>query len=254
MSNLPLIVASYLFFQMLFVWVIAKHINNPSIVDVAWPIGLSVSGFIYLFSQELHLRLFVIMLLLFIWGTRLAAYLYFSRIKKGIVDKRYLKLSENWKFAQSLRFLLNFELQGLFIFIISIPLLFAASQQHTYLNFLDYCGISLCLLGILGETIADLQLQGFKKNNPGKVCNLGLWRFSRHPNYFFDWLTWCGFTCFSLQANNGWLSLSSPLLLFLIMTKITGPMTEQGSISAKGELYLDYQRKTAPFFPWFRKT
>lgn len=253
MHNILFIVFIYLFFQMILVWVIAKKINNPSVIDVAWPIGLMLSGLIYLFSQGINLRLLIISVILIVWGARLASYLYLSRIKKGIVDKRYLMLSQDWKISQSLDYFLNFELQGLFIFIMSIVFMFAASQSRTSLNWIDFIGIALCLIGIIGESISDMQLQTFKKNNTGKVCNLGFWNYSRHPNYFFDWITWCGFACFALQSSYGWIGLISPLLLFLLMTKVTGPMTEQGSIDSRGELYLQYQRTTSMFFPWFKK-
>lgn len=253
MQTTAFIVFIYLILQMLIVWLIAKKIANPSIIDVAWPIGLMVSGLIYLFSQGEGIRLIVISSLLAIWACRLAGYLYFSRIKKGIVDARYVKLSQQWKISQSIGYLLHFQLQGLFIFIMSFVFMFAAAQDRTYLSLIDYLGIILCLTGIVCETLADAQLQRFKQQNKGKVCDVGLWRLSRHPNLFFDWLTWCGFACFAIQANYGWMGLMTPLLLFLIMTKATIPITENGSIASRGNQYLQYQQTTSMFFPWFMK-
>jgi steroid 5-alpha reductase family enzyme len=92
----------------------------------------------------------------------------------------------------------------------------------------------------------------FKAQHKGGVCNIGLWNYSRHPNYFFDWLTWLGFTLFGIQSNNGYLGLVSLLLLYLIFTRITGPLTERGSVQSRGQKYIDYQNQTSVFFPWFK--
>jgi steroid 5-alpha reductase family enzyme len=253
MTILMMTVVIYLFIQMLVVWAIGISIKNPAIVDVAWPVGLMISGLIYLYGQPINAKIILISLLLIVWAMRLTGYLYFTRIKKGLVDKRYLKLSQNWKIKKSLGFLLNFELQGLFIFIISGVFIFISSTSRVKFPWLDWIAIPLCLIGIIGETLSDMQLQKFKRTNKNKVCNNGLWNYSRHPNYFFDWLTWCGFACFSLQSDYGWIGLVSPLLLYLLMTKVTGPMTERGSIESRGDLYIQYQHTTSMFFPWFKQ-
>jgi steroid 5-alpha reductase family enzyme len=247
--NLFLIAMIYIIIQMFCVWLLYRVTKNPSIVDVAWAAGLTVSGLIYLWSEPVNLRLFVISGLLLIWGLRLGGYLWFTRIRKSIIDKRYIKLSENWKIAKSLGFFLNFQLQGLFILIISIVFLFAVTGTGQTLSWVDGLGVWLVVTGIIGETIADQQLYHFKKQQLGNVCDLGLWKYSRHPNYFFEWIVWCGFTIFGLQHNVGCLGIVSPLLLYLIMTKITGPLTEAVSIASRGEAYLAYQRTTPQFFP-----
>lgn len=244
----------YLFVQMVVVWIFYLRTHNPSIVDVAWPLSLIVSGLIYLNFHEVTQRQVVVSLLLIFWGIRLAGYLWFARIRKGHIDKRYLKLSANWKIAKSLGFFLNFQLQAILAFLISGVFLFVSMRSNSVFSVLDYLGCITVIVGILGEMIADMQLQQFKKHHSGQVCNQGLWRFSRHPNYFFDWVTWCGFTLFALQAHYGYLSLISPLTLLIIFTKITGPMTEQGSIDARGQSYRDYQKRTSFFFPSFFKS
>jgi steroid 5-alpha reductase family enzyme len=238
---------------MLTVWVLYRILKNPSIVDTAWALGLMISGLIYLCSAPFNFRIGIISSVLIIWGMRLGGYLWYTRIRKGIVDKRYLKLSENWKIAKSVGFLLNFQLQGFLILIISSVFLLAAHDSPSTLSLLDWAGVILALVAIAGETLADYQLYSFQQTNKGEVCQSGLWKYSRHPNYYFEWLIWWAFTLFALHFPLGWIAWVSPLLLYLLMTKVTGPLTERGSIAARGQAYLDYQRRTAMFFPWFRR-
>jgi steroid 5-alpha reductase family enzyme len=243
-------VIAYLFLQMCIVWLIYRALNNPAVVDVSWAIGLTVCGLIYLFPwHQSSIALLTVMILL-AWGLRLAGYLWYTRIRIGLVDKRYLTLSENWKIAKSLGFFLNFQLQAIFIVILSLPFYFIGRSLSAFSGgTLLFLGISL--MGIIGESIADRQLQNFKKQSPGQVCNVGLWRYSRHPNYFFEWLVWLGFAGVAVwQGGASWLALLSPLLLYLLMTRITAPLTEQGSLQSKGARYQAYQAKTALFFLW----
>ncbi|HHS8487784.1 TPA: DUF1295 domain-containing protein, partial [Legionella anisa] len=86
-----------------------------------------------------------------------------------------------------------------------------------------------------------------------QVCNVGLWHYSRHPNYFFDLLSWIGFALFAIQSNMGYLGLLSPLMLYVIFTRMTGPMTERSSIQSRGQKYIEYQKQTSMLFPWFKK-
>lgn len=250
MLSLLGIVAIYIFLQMCVAWVGYRLTKNPSIVDVIWGVGLMVSGLIYLWSVPINTRLIIISALLILWCIRLSGYLWYTRIRKGLVDIRYLKLSDSWKISKSLGFFLNFQLQGVFILIMSSVFLFAATKPETSMSLTDWLGVILTLVGIVGETIADWQLYHFQQARTGKVCQVGLWNYSRHPNYFFDWLAWCGFALFGLGHPLGCIGLLSPLVLYIIMTRITGPLTEKGSLIKRGEAYLLYQRQTPMFFPF----
>lgn len=246
------IVMMYLFLQMCLVWILYRTYNNPSIVDCSWSIGLMNAGLIYLFAQEITPRKIIIATFLIIWALRLAIYLWYTRVRVGHHDKRYTNMSSQWKINQSLGFFLNFQLQAFLIFIISFIFFLISLSSINTLSHGDYIAMVIILAGILGEAIADLQLWHFKKTHPGAVCNVGLWRYSRHPNYFFDWLTWFGFTLFALQISVGYFAFISLGVLYIIFTQITGPITEQGSIQSRGKAYLDYQAKTSMFFPWFK--
>lgn len=253
MNSIILLVLLYLFLQMSFMWVLYRILKNPSVVDASWSIGLMASGLIYLGSIPITTRSAVIGTLLIIWALRLAGYLWYTRIHRGHVDKRYTELSTSWKINQSLGFFLNFQLQGLLIFIISFIFYWVSASNSTHLSFIDGIAIGVVIVGIIGESLADLQLNQFKKQRSGGVCTIGLWNYSRHPNYFFDWLTWLGFTLFSIQSNMGYLGIISLLFLYLIFTRVTGPLTERGSVQSRGQKYIDYQKQTSMFFPWFKR-
>jgi len=241
-----------LFIHMCLIWCLYRYLKNPSKVDVGWASGLTLSGLIFLYSYSVSLRTIVLSIVLIAWGSRLGLYLWFTRIRQGALDKRYERLSDTWKIAKPMGFFLNFQLQGILILIIATPWYFSGSSFSNSLNFLDYLGIILAGVGLWGETLADHQLQHYKKNPSGPVCTIGLWNYTRHPNYFFEWLIWCAFSLFGLAHSYGFIGLISPLFLYLIMTQITGPMTEEGSIQSRGQAYLDYQKTTPMFFPWFK--
>jgi steroid 5-alpha reductase family enzyme len=245
-----LIVALFIFLHTCLIWVWYRCINNPTVVDVGWASGLTLSGLIYLFSTEIGLRTWILGSALIIWGMRLGGYLWYTRIHRRIIDKRYQALSENWKIAKPLGFFLNFQLQGVLIFIISIPWYFASLKSSAVMSQLDWAGLGLFAVAIMLETLSDRQLTQFKKQFPGKVCNVKLWRYCRHPNYFFDWLSWCAFAMFGLFWPEGLISLISPLTLYLVMTRITAPLTERGSIQSRGDEYIQYQKITPLFFPF----
>lgn len=254
MLNTIILVTAYLFLQMCVIWMLYRSYNNPSIVDSSWSIGLMMSGLIYLSYGVITTRKIIIAVLLIIWACRLAGHLCLTRLRWGHVDKRYSMISNQWKISQSVGFFLNFQLQALLIWIISSGIfIFIAVSPDEKLSTLDLIAMAIILIGILGESIADLQLLSFKKTNPGKVCTIGLWNYSRHPNYFFDWLTWFGFALFALQSSGGCLSLISVALLYIIFTRITGPITEQGSIKSRGSAYLNYQATTSMFVPWVKR-
>lgn len=247
------IVYIIIFIQMSFFWLWYRYLKNPSVVDVGWASGLTLSGFIYLLSEPIGIRTFILAVILFLWGFRLGFYLWYTRIRKGEVDKRYLNLSKNWTIAKPLGFFLNFQLQGILITVIATPWYFASRLPSAHLFFLDYIALIIAIASISAESIADHQLKIFKKNPDSKVCDKGFWKYSRHPNYFFEWLTWCAFSLLALKHPYGWIGIISPLGLYWIMTHITGPMTEKNSLKSRKDAYRKYQKTTPMFFPDLKK-
>ncbi len=245
-----LIAIAVIFSHMSLIWLWYRYTKNPSVVDVGWASGLTLIGMIYLYTSPISMKKIILSLVLFIWGLRLGGYLWYTRIRPNVLDKRYAQLSKNWKMSKPLGFLLNFQFQGLLVGIVSLPWYFVSQLSvDDSLSTIDYLLILMALFSIATESLADFQLQSFKARHVGKVCDVGLWFYSRHPNYFFEWLTWCVFVCFAFPAPLGWLGCISPLVLFVIMTRITAPLTEKSSIESRGELYLSYQKSTPMFFP-----
>lgn len=235
--------------HMSLIWFWYRITNNPSVVDIGWASGLTLSGLIYLSQSSFSIRTLTLGIALLMWGIRLGGYLWLTRIRKKHVDKRYTALSDSWTIKKPLGFFINFQLQGIFIFIVSISWYFISLNPTKNISLIDLAGLIFFIFALGLESLADLQLQQFKKSQPGQVCNQKLWRFSRHPNCFFEWLIWCSFTLFALSSPYGVLSIFSPLALYVIMVFITIPVTERESIKSRGSAYLEYQSKTPKFFP-----
>jgi steroid 5-alpha reductase family enzyme len=116
--------------------------------------------------------------------------------------------------------------------------------------------VGLWIISVMGEAIADQQLANFKRDpaNKGKVCDTGLWGYSRHPNYFFEWLMWVSYFVFALESPYGYIAIISPAIILYLLLKVTGiPLTEEQSIRSKGEAFKKYQAKVSVFVPWFKK-
>lgn len=235
--------------HMSLIWIWYRITNNPSVVDVGWASALTLSGLIYLSQHALSIRAVVLGTALLTWGIRLGGYLWWTRIKQKQVDKRYTALSHSWNTKKSLGFFINFQLQGIFIFIVSISWYFISLNPAKNINSIDLTVLIFFIFFLSLESLADFQLQQFKKNHSGQVCNQKLWRFSRHPNCLFEWLIWCSFTIFAASSPYGIVSLISPLTLYLIMVFMTIPITERESIKSRGQTYIDYQKVTPKFFP-----
>lgn len=241
----------FIILHMTLFWGVYRWLKNPSVVDVGWASVLTCSGWIYWYYGRLSWVSTLTCLLLLAWGLRLGGYLYLTRIGKGHQDKRYTKLSEGWKMAKSLGFFINFQVQGFLALFISLSFYFIS--QRTFLVWFDCIGMGLIIAGLIGESLADYQLQWFKRFGTEPVCRIGLWQYMRHPNYFFDWLTWTGFAVIATSAPWGWFAWISPLLLYWIMVYVTGPMTESGSLASRGQAYRDYQSTTNLFFPTIKR-
>jgi steroid 5-alpha reductase family enzyme len=157
----------------------------------------------------------------------------------------------------ALKFLLFFQFQALLCVLLSAPFLLAAIERRPLLSAIEYAGTALWLVAWVGEMVADAQLANFKRNpaNRGITCRVGLWRYSRHPNYFFEWLIWVAFAAFAMGSPYGYVTVFAPLLMLLFLFRVTGiPATEAQALRTKGEDYREYQRTTSAFVPWFPRS
>jgi steroid 5-alpha reductase family enzyme len=243
--------------MMLVLWIIHLLLKNAAIVDVGWAAGLALlAGYYACAGPGYAARRYAIAAMAGIWGLRLSSYLLFARVIGHPEEGRYVQLRKDWKTNLPLRFLFFFEFQALLGVALSVPFLLACLDSRAPLGLFEKLGGAIWIAGILGESLADTQLNAFKRNpaNKGKLCRAGLWNYSRHPNYFFEWLIWLGYATFVIASPWGWLGLLSPALILYFLLRVTGiPATEEQALRSRGDQYREYQKTTSAFIPWFPK-
>jgi steroid 5-alpha reductase family enzyme len=236
-------------------WAVAVRIDNAGIVDVVWTfsVGLLGAAFASLGTGDLSRR-WIIAVPVLGWSLRLGLHV-LLRVLHEPEDGRYRELKAKAGEKASRTLFWFFQAQAFGAALFSMPMLLASTNEQP-LGLLDYLALGVWLFSIGGESLSDRQLKRFKADpqNRGKVCNVGLWRYSRHPNYFFEWLHWWAYALFAVGAPWGWLSIIAPLSMLYFLLYVTGiPPTEAQSLRSRGEAYRDYQRTTSAFFPWFPK-
>jgi steroid 5-alpha reductase family enzyme len=240
---------------MLLLWAVHFPIRNAAIVDAGWAGGLALLAGIYAWGGNGFLpRRLLMGGMGAIWGVRLAGYLLFSRVLGHPEEGRYVQLRREWGGNIGLKFLLFFQFQALLCLLLSPPFLLPALNRSPVWSPLEFAGTALWLVAMAGEVLADMQLKAFKSTqaNRGKTCRVGLWRYSRHPNYFFEWLIWVAYALFALASPYGFVALFSPALMLYFLLKVTGiPATEAQALRTRGEDYRRYQESTSVFVPWF---
>lgn len=243
--------------MMSFIWLISVLITNASIVDPFWGFGFVVTaGFYYWASPGMDDRQLLVLILTAIWGLRLSGYLAWRNLGKG-EDFRYQNFRKNFgpKRYWWISYFQVFLLQGILMWLISAPLLAAMFYgQEQGLYWLDYAGILVWFIGFYFESVGDIQLTLFKANagNKGKVMDRGLWKYTRHPNYFGDAAVWWGFGLISIAAG-GYIAVLGSLLMTALLVKVSGVAMLEKSLKKKGPAFAEYQRKTSAFIPWFPK-
>lgn len=173
----------------------------------------------------------------------------------GREDERYRELRERWRArgSEQARFFVFFQAQALVAAVVSLPVLLAAFDPGPRLGVLAWVGATLWLAAAGLERTADRQLKRFRDDpaNRGQVLKTGLWRYSRHPNYFFQWLTWVAYALVALEAPYGWIGLVSPVIMLSLILFVTGvPPAEASSLRSRGDAYRRYQREASAFIPW----
>lgn len=241
---------------MLVLWLVHLPLKNAGIVDVGWTLGVPLCALIFAAMGDGNVtRRIVIACMAGVWGVRLGGYLLF-RVLGHAEDARYAQLRREWAGNTALKFLGFFEFQALLAAIFALPALFASLNGAPRFSWLEYLGIGLWVIAVAGEALADWQLKRFKADpaNRGQLCRAGLWNYSRHPNYFFEFLVWVAFAVFALASSWGWIALICPALILFFLFKVTGiPATEAQALRSKGDAYRQYQLTTSAFIPWFPK-
>lgn len=243
--------------SMVVLYFIQRATNDASVVDAGWAALLGVLAILYaIFGEAPWERKLLLVATAGVWSTRLALYLLFNRVIGKEEDGRYQRMRTYWGDQAQFKFFFFFQAQALVDVILSIPFLVVAYNPAPSPSLWDLIALCICYGSILGETIADAQLARFraKPESAGKTCREGLWRYSRHPNYFFEWLFWWTFVFMAIGSPWVWLTLLGPALMLLFLFKLTGiPYTEMQAISKRGDDYRDYQKTTSVFIPWFPK-
>ena len=247
--------AGAVFVYMIAVFLIAVLAKDNSIVDVAWGPGFILVAVVTFWlrpgSEARHL---LITLLVAIWGLRLAIHIYLRNRGRG-EDFRYAKWRKDWgRWFIPRSFFQVFMLQGIFMLIISSPLVLVNRSPESGLTLLDALGGILWFIGFLFEAVGDYQLKRFKQKpeSKGKIMTTGLWKYARHPNYFGEATMWWGIWLIVLSVDSGWAAIISPLTISFLLLKVSGVKMLEKKYAGNEE-FAAYARRTSPFFPWFPK-
>ena len=231
-------------------WLISLPLRDVSIVDIMWSLMFLLAALTYVTVQlEPGPRAWLVIALVSIWSIRLSVFIFLRNVGRG-EDFRYQKIRANNEPAFALKSLyLVFGLQAGLAWIISLPLL-AAINSSAPLSWLDTVGITLWLIGFVFEAGGDWQLSRFKRNpdNRGKVLDTGLWRYTRHPNYFGDFCIWWGFFLIALSAG-AWWSVIGPIVMSFLLIKVSGVALLERDIGDRRPAYSAYVNRTNAFFP-----
>lgn len=256
---MSLLIAAFILVALfLFTWLLSVKLDNYSFVDVTWALSFApVAAWYGVRGAGWQPRRVVIAVLVALWSLRLGVYLW-RRVANHHPkeDVRYAVLREKWKAGPARAFLWFFLAQAVLVWLLMLPVYLITQQTATAFHWMEYLGLAVWLGALLGEGIADAQLAAFKRSNqdPMAICQAGLWHYSRHPNYFFQSLLWCGLFLIALPAPWGWTAIIAPVSMLHFLLNVTGiPLTEKLSIEKRGDAYRDYQRTTSAFVPWLKK-
>ncbi|HEY6939860.1 DUF1295 domain-containing protein [Dokdonella sp.] len=233
-------------------WWWQRSHRNAGIVDVTWAAGLGAASVVIaaLGPGAIAPRI-ALAVLGAAWGARLALHLW-SRVRHEGEDGRYAYLRGRWGDDQR-RWFAFFQFQAFLVALFALPFAAVAANARTVPGWIA-AGVGTWLVATLGEWIADAQLARFRADpaNRGRTCRVGLWRYSRHPNYFFEWLQWFAYVFLAVGSPLAWMAWSGPLLMYVFLRWLSGiPFTEAQALRTRGEDYRAYQRSTPMLFPWF---
>ncbi len=256
--ELPLLCFAACSIVMILVWIWAYRIQNAGVVDIFWAFNFTIIAImLYFLADGYPARKEVVCLLCGLWSLRLGIYL-LIRVGSHLEHEegRYAQLRKEWGPKPDRTFFIFFQAQAMSNIFLATPFFIIALNKSQPLSLPEMIGAGMWFVCIIFEGLSDYQLQNFRKNpaNKGKVCQDGLWNYSRHPNYFFQFMIWVSIFIFACSSPYGWISIVCPATIFYLLWKVTGiPMTEEQSLRSRGDLFREYQRTTSVFIPWFKK-
>lgn len=243
----------FIYFTIFFI--VAQIKKDNSIVDIGWGLGfVLVSNYSLIGSEHFNFRSIITTIIVTLWGLRL--FYHISRRNVGKPeDFRYAKMRKEWgKWLVPRAFFQVFMLQGFMMFIIAYPIVIINNSVNNDFKITDAIGLIIWAIGFFFEAVGDKQLRNFKKdsNNKGHILKNGLWKYTRHPNYFGEATMWWGIFFIALSVDSGIYGIISPIVITLLLLFVSGvPMLEY---HYKDNLeFQDYAKVTNKFFPWFSK-
>jgi steroid 5-alpha reductase family enzyme len=251
------LIAASLSILMAGAWVVQQRTGNSGWVDTIWTFSLGLVGAISaswpIEGSPPNARQWLVAALVVIWSLRLGIHI---AIRTSCItdDPRYAAFAREWGLNAPRRMFIFLQNQALGTIPLAFAIFVAARFPSDALRLQDFLGATLLLVGIAGEALADAQLKAFRENpdNKGRVCDVGLWRWSRHPNYFFEWFGWLAYPAIGLSLDYPWgiATLLAPIFMYWILVYATGiPPLEEQMLRSRGERYRDYQLRTSRFFP-----
>ncbi len=233
-------------------WVVQVRIGDASHADVAWAVLIACAAILYALLSDGDVGFRVLTAgLACVWGFRLGAYLFFDRVLGKEEDGRYRSLRAKWGARANRNFFWFFQFQAVFVVFFSLPFAFIALEPTSGFDTLVWLGIAVWAVGNVGTIASDRQLARWRANpaNTGKTARGGLWSWSRHPNYFFELVNWCGIALVATSTPSGWISWIVPAGLLVLLFRVTGiPATEAQALRSRAD-YAEYQRTTSVFVP-----
>jgi len=249
---MPLLVAACaLSVIMAAAWWVQRRLRNAGWVDAFWTFGLGAAGVFVALAAGQGPRRFIVAGLIGGWALRLGAHIV-ARSRGAPEDSRYAHFRTEWGAGFEGRMFVFLQIQAAAAALLLVSVLLAASSARP-LGWLDALALVVAAVAVIGEGVADRQLQSFRSNpaHHGQVCDSGLWGLSRHPNYVFEWLHWLAYPILAVGAPWGWLALVAPAFMYWLLVHVSGiPPLEAQMLRSRGDAYRAYQRRVSAFLPF----
>ena len=240
-------------------WLIARLTVNAGWVDVVWTFATGVVGALVavvpLGGAEPSWRQALVAALALLWSLRLGLHVA-ARVAKGPEDVRYASFRREWGADYQRRMFWFLQAQAACAWVLAVAIMLAARNPVPQLRVTDAIAVAVLLGAIVGEALADRQLRAFRADpgNKGRICDTGLWRYSRHPNYFFEWLGWFAYPLFGMDFSGrygwGWLAFAAPALMYWLLIYVSGiPPLEAQMEKSRPDAFRAYKARTSAFFP-----
>jgi steroid 5-alpha reductase family enzyme len=243
----------------LVLWAIQQRTRNAGIVDVGWAFSFTLVVAWFVVRARAPIAAWApIAIVVGAWSLRLTTYLVSRGAARAPEEGRYVDLRQRWAPRAGVRFFVFFQAQAALTGILSTAFVVPFVAAPWDCGWVRGAGAALSVIGVIGESVADRQLARWKRDpvHHGAVCDVGLWAYSRHPNYFFEWCVWLGHAVYGVAfiGHGGWISVGGQALILASILKVTGiPATEAQALRSKGDLYRRYQNTTSAFVPLPRR-